>query len=72
MAMKKRDLLDGSKLLRRHKIEVDQISASLAAKYIADNRDGVEAAQVSFDVWLDSDMDDAEMEDLTGADENPT
>jgi hypothetical protein len=67
--MKKRDLLDGSALLRRHKIDVDPVSASLAAKYISDRRDGVEAAAVSFDEWLDSDVDDEDVGDLVGADE---
>ncbi len=73
--MKKRDLLDGSALLRRHKIDVDPVSASLAAKYVSDRRDGVEAAKVSFDEWLDSDVDDEEIEDLVGdetADQDPT
>jgi hypothetical protein len=72
--MKKRDLLDGSALLRRHKIDVDPVSASLAAKYISDRRDGVEAAAVSFDEWLDSDVDDEEVADLVGdePDSDPT
>jgi hypothetical protein len=73
--MKRKDLLDGAKLLRQRKIEVDQISTGLAAKYVSDRRDGVEAAQASFDEWLDGDLDEDEAADLVGgedADADPT
>jgi hypothetical protein len=74
--MKRRDLIDGTKLLKRHKIEVNEIAAGLAATYLSDRRDGEEAAQVPFDQWLDADLNDDEVAALAagseGEEQDPT
>jgi hypothetical protein len=70
MAMKKRDVLEGSLLLGKHKIEVGPVSASLATQYVAGRREGTIAADVDFMAWLDTDLEtEAEIEDLASTNE---
>lgn len=66
--MKRRDLLDASKLLARHKMDrTDPTAMSLAATYLSEKRDG--KTDLPFDEWLDCDVED---EDDEESDSDPT
>lgn len=75
MAMKRRDLLEGSQLLVKHKIvkpgELDQTALMLAVSYLGAKRDheGDEPFP-EFPAWLDEDVQGDELEDAD--DEGPT
>lgn len=86
MPIKRRDLLDASRLLVKHRLskpgELDQAGLMLGVQYLAAKRDG--ETDLEFPAWLDEEMGDDELDDLDGppevvsgevvdnADEDPT
>jgi hypothetical protein len=65
MAMKRRDLLDASRLLIKHKLtkpgELDQAALMLAVTYLGQKRDG--ETDLEFPAWLDEDVKGDELGD---------
>ena len=65
MAIKRRDLLDASRLLAKHKLsksgEMDTAALMLAVNYLAEKRDG--ETDLDFPTWLDEDFDESDLED---------
>jgi hypothetical protein len=60
--MKRRDLLDASKLLARHKMDVSNVAAlGLAAQFLAERK--AEETKLGFQAWLDEDVEEDEDED---------
>lgn len=60
--MKRRDILEASKLLRQHKMQVDdQAALGLALGYLREKKDGETTA--TFSEWLDEEVEDDEDED---------
>ncbi len=80
MSMKRRDLLEGSQLLIKHKIvkpgELDQTALMLAVSYLGAKRDheadeSATEAFPAFPAWLDEDVAGDELDDGDGDDEDP-
>lgn len=73
MAMKRRDLLEGSQLLVKHRLvkpgELDQAALMLAVSYLGQKRDG--ETDLDFPAWLDEDVQGDELENDEG-DADPT
>jgi hypothetical protein len=74
MAMKRRDLLDASRLLIKHKLtkpgELDQAALMLAVTYLGQKRDG--ETDLEFPAWLDEDVKGDELGDDDEGDGDPT
>lgn len=69
--MKRRDLLEASKLLRRHKLDPqDPVALSLASNFLSEKKSG--ETSVSFQVWLDEDLADDDEDEGDGEDVDPT
>jgi hypothetical protein len=59
--MKRRDLLDASKLLTRHKMPTDIAHLGLAAEFLSEKKAGT--VTVGFQEWLDEDIEEDDDED---------
>lgn len=75
MAMKRRDLLEASRLLIKHRLvkagEFDQTALMLAASYLSTKRDG--ETELEFDDWLNEDVQGDELPEDDDEDEpDPT
>lgn len=74
MAIKRRDLLEGSRLLIKHRItkpgELDQTALMLAVTYLNQKRDG--ETDLDFPEWLDGDVDGDELATDDEEDGDPT
>jgi hypothetical protein len=66
--MKRRDLLDASKLLRRHKMDPSDMAAlGLAAEYLSEKKD--EKTTLGFQAWLDVEIEEDDDEDAEVVDD---
>jgi hypothetical protein len=55
--VKRRDLLDASKLLRRHKMDPSDMAAlGLATEYLSEKKE--EKTVLGFQAWLDEEVED--------------
>lgn len=77
MAIKRRDLLEASKLLTKHKLtkpgDMDSTALMLAVSYLNEKRDG--DTDLEFPAWLDEDFKDEDLEPGEGdaeGDEDPS
>lgn len=69
--MKRRDLLEASKLLKRHKMDVtDPAAMMLATGWLKEKADG--ETDLKFEDWLDEEVDVDEDEDDEEYDSDPT
>jgi len=60
--MKRRDLIDASRLLQRHKMDpTNPAELSLAVEFLSERRAG--DTKASFQMWLDEEIEDEEEED---------
>jgi len=70
MAIKRRDLLDASRLLTKHRLtkpgELDQAALMLGVQYLGAKRDG--ETDLEFLAWLDEDVQGDELDDLEDVD----
>jgi len=70
--MKRRDLLDASKLLARHKMDVtNMFFLGLAAQYLSEKKADPPETTLGFQAWLDEDIEEDEDADEEADEDAP-